>query len=57
MYLKKVNLKKKYALVTGAGKGLGRACSIATVVCFLASSAASMITGTSLLVDGGWIAQ
>ena len=29
MYLKKINLKKKYALVTGAGKGLGRACSIA----------------------------
>ena len=57
MYLKKVNLKKKYALVTGAGKGLGRACSIATAVCFLASSAPSMITGTSLLVDGGWIAQ
>jgi Dehydrogenases with different specificities (related to short-chain alcohol dehydrogenases) len=29
MYLKKYNLKNKYALVTGAGKGLGRACSIA----------------------------
>jgi len=29
MYLKKINLKGKYALVTGAGKGLGRACSIA----------------------------
>ncbi len=28
MYLQKINLKKKYALVTGAGKGLGRACSI-----------------------------
>tara|TARA_B100001250_G_scaffold41162_1_gene32594 strand:+ start:2281 stop:3039 length:759 start_codon:yes stop_codon:yes gene_type:complete len=28
MYLKKINLKKKYALVTGAGKGLGRACAI-----------------------------
>jgi len=26
---------------------------IATAVCFLASSAASMIAGTSLLVDGG----
>ncbi len=29
MYLKKYNLKNKYALVTGAGKGLGRACAIA----------------------------
>ena len=28
MYLKKYNLKNKYALVTGAGKGLGRACAI-----------------------------
>jgi NAD(P)-dependent dehydrogenase (short-subunit alcohol dehydrogenase family) len=29
MYLKKYNLKNKYAMVTGAGKGLGRACAIA----------------------------
>ena len=29
MYLQKIDLKKKYALVTGAGKGLGKACSIA----------------------------
>ena len=29
MYLKKINLKNKTALVTGAGKGLGRACAIA----------------------------
>ena len=29
MYLKKYNLRKKYAFVTGAGKGLGKACAIA----------------------------
>jgi len=29
MFLKKYNLKKKIALVSGAGKGLGRACAIA----------------------------
>ena len=29
MYLEKITLKKKYALVTGARKGLRRACSIA----------------------------
>ncbi len=38
------------------GKTVNEA-DIATAVCFLASSAASMITGTSLLVDGGWTAQ
>ena len=29
MYFKKINLRKKTALVTGAGKGIGRACAIA----------------------------
>ena len=28
MYLKKINLKNKIALVTGAGKGIGKACAI-----------------------------
>ena len=27
--LKKINLKNKIALVTGAGKGLGKACAVA----------------------------
>jgi len=29
MYLKKINLNKKTAVVTGAGKGIGKACAIA----------------------------
>ena len=38
MYLKKYNLKNKVALVSGAGKGLGRACAIA-----LAEAGANLI--------------
>ena len=38
MYLKNYNLKNKTAVVTGAGKGLGRACAIA-----LAESGANLI--------------
>ena len=29
MYLKKINLKNKTAVVSGAGKGIGMACAIA----------------------------
>ena len=38
MYLKKYNLKNKIALVSGAGKGLGKACAIA-----LAEAGANLI--------------
>jgi NAD(P)-dependent dehydrogenase (short-subunit alcohol dehydrogenase family) len=38
MYLKKINLKNKTALVTGAGKGIGMACAIA-----LAEAGANLI--------------
>ena len=30
---------------------------VATAVCFLASDAAAMITGTSIKIDGGWTAK
>ena len=38
MFLKKQNLKNKIALVTGAGKGIGKACAIA-----LAQAGASLV--------------
>ena len=38
MYLKKIDLRNKTALVTGAGKGIGEACSVA-----LAEAGANLI--------------
>ena len=37
--------------------GVGRPEDVASAVVFAASPAASLVTGTSLLVDGGWTAQ
>jgi NAD(P)-dependent dehydrogenase (short-subunit alcohol dehydrogenase family) len=36
---------------------LGQPQDVAGAIVFLASPAAAMITGTSLLIDGGWTAQ
>jgi NAD(P)-dependent dehydrogenase (short-subunit alcohol dehydrogenase family) len=36
---------------------LGRVEDVAAAVVYLASDAAGLVTGTSLLVDGGWTAQ
>ena len=58
--VKKVFKDKKFKKLVLSRIPMGKPASesdIATAICFLASSAASMITGTSLLVDGGWTAQ
>jgi NAD(P)-dependent dehydrogenase (short-subunit alcohol dehydrogenase family) len=46
---------KKYSQKTPL-KRLGRAEEIASVALFLAADAASYVTGTTLMVDGGWTA-
>ena len=48
---------KKSALSRIPMRKLATESDVATAVCFLASSASSMITGTSILIDGGWTAQ
>jgi NAD(P)-dependent dehydrogenase (short-subunit alcohol dehydrogenase family) len=57
---KKFLKNKKFKKETLANIPLGRFAEmseVASAVVFLASDAASMITGTSLLVDGGWTAK
>ena len=57
---KKFLRNKKFKRETLNNIPLGRFAElseIASSVVFLASDAASMITGTSLLVDGGWTAK
>jgi NAD(P)-dependent dehydrogenase (short-subunit alcohol dehydrogenase family) len=48
---------KKLALGNIPMKKLATESDIATSVCFLASSASSMISGTARIIDGGWTAQ
>jgi len=48
---------KKLALGNIPMGKLATESDVATSVCFLASPASSMITATSILVDGGWTAK
>ena len=56
-YIFKNKKFKKLALGNIPMGKLATESDIATTVCFLASSASSMITGTSIVIDGGWTAQ
>jgi NAD(P)-dependent dehydrogenase (short-subunit alcohol dehydrogenase family) len=55
-FLKSKNFKKEVLGNIPLGR-LAELSDVATAAVFLASDAASMITGTSLLVDGGWTAK
>jgi len=48
---------KKYALSNIPLRRIATESDVATAITFLASDAASMITGTSLIIDGGWTAK
>jgi len=58
--IKRFFKNKKFKRETIEKIPLGRVAEVsdvATAVAFLASNASSMITGTSILVDGGWTAK
>ena len=58
--VKKFFKNKKFKKLALGNIPMGKAAKesdVATAVCFLASDAAAMITGTSILIDGGWTAK
>ncbi len=58
--VKKFFKNKKFKKETVSNVPLGRAAKeddVATAVAFLAADSSSSITGTSLIVDGGWTAK
>ena len=58
--VKKFFKNKKFKKLAIGNIPMGKAAKerdVATAVCFLASDSAAMITGTSILIDGGWTAK
>ena len=54
-FLKNKNFKSSMLRNIPLGR-FAETSDVATTVAFLASDASSMITGTSILIDGGWTA-
>ena len=57
---KKYLANKKFRKYAMANIPLGKIATesdVATSIAFLSSSAASMITGTNIIIDGGWTAK
>ena len=52
-----MRLAAKVAIVTGAASGIGRPEEVANLALFLASDEAAYITGTGVVIDGGFTTQ